>query len=477
MVNTCTADAGLFNAQCIRPLLSRIDCNSLGGSIRSRIDSMPNEEHISILKQGVEVWNRWRKEVPDVRPCLNGADLRGLDFSIQDPVSLRHRHASKFMQNLYRQRQTPSDLGVDLHDVELNSARLNEANLFRANLTRATLHRTKLTGATLREALLVEADLSDATIEETDLRKAKLHSASLQGANLRYANLTGASLSQADLTGADLSWADIRGVEAHDSILNDTNLSYANLTKADLWGARLRGADLTQSQLVFTNLMEADITGCKVFGVSAWGVHLSGTNQSDLVITRKDQPVVTVDNLEVAQFIYLLLNNEKVRDIIDTIGKKGVLIIGRFTEERKAILHAIGDELRNLYGLLPIMFEFDPLPTEPTIKTLSTLAHLSRFVIADLTDAKSILQELTKILHELPTLPVQPILHESAEMPPMGDSFLVMQSVLEPYVYSTKQKLIADLSTEVVGPAQNWANKMESKLAEVRQKWLPWQSK
>jgi hypothetical protein len=122
------------------------------------------------------------------------------------------------------------------------------------------------------------------------------------------------------------------------------------------------------------------------------------------------------------------------------------------------------------------MFEFDPLSTEPTIKTLSTLAHLSRFVIADLTEAKSILQELTTILHELPTLPVQPILHESAEMPPMGDSFLVMQSFLKPYAYSTKEKLIADLPAKVVGPAQNRANEFESKLAEFRQKWLPWQS-
>jgi len=31
---------------------------------------MVNEEHVSLLKQGVEVWNRWREENPDVRPDL-----------------------------------------------------------------------------------------------------------------------------------------------------------------------------------------------------------------------------------------------------------------------------------------------------------------------------------------------------------------------------------------------------------------------
>jgi hypothetical protein len=33
--------------------------------------------------------------------------------------------------------------------------------------------------------------------------------------------------------------------------------------------------------------------------------------------------------LEVAQFIYLLLHNEKIREVIDTIGKKGVLILNQ----------------------------------------------------------------------------------------------------------------------------------------------------
>lgn len=38
--------------------------------------NMANEEHLAILKQGVEVWNRWRKEHPSIEPVLSGADLR-----------------------------------------------------------------------------------------------------------------------------------------------------------------------------------------------------------------------------------------------------------------------------------------------------------------------------------------------------------------------------------------------------------------
>ena len=87
---------------------------------------MANKEHLRILEQGVEAWNQWRKESPDICPCLDGADLRGLDFSLPDPVSRDHPHAGKFMSNLLRSRHYASDIGVNFEGVELNNARLNE---------------------------------------------------------------------------------------------------------------------------------------------------------------------------------------------------------------------------------------------------------------------------------------------------------------------------------------------------------------
>jgi hypothetical protein len=33
-----------------------------------------------------------------------------------------------------------------------------------------------------------------------------------------------------------------------------------------------------------------------------------------LIITRADEPAISVDNIEVAQFIYLLLHNKKIRE-------------------------------------------------------------------------------------------------------------------------------------------------------------------
>jgi hypothetical protein len=97
---------------------------------------------------------------------------------------------------------------------------------------------------------------------------------------------------------------------------------------------------------------------CRIYGVSAWDVQLAGAVQLNLIITPEDQSTITVDNLKIAQFIYLLLNNEEIREVIDTITSKVVLILGRFTLERKAILDAIKDALRK-QGYLPVLLDFE----------------------------------------------------------------------------------------------------------------------
>ena len=105
--------------------------------------------------------------------------------------------------------------------------------------------------------------------------------------------------------------------------------------------------------------------------------------QQNLVITPDGSPVIQVDSLEVAQFIYLLLNNQKLRDVIETVGRKAVLILGRFTSRRKAVLDGVRNELRNK-GYVPILFDFEKPENRDFTETVSTLAHMVRFVIADL---------------------------------------------------------------------------------------------
>ncbi len=146
---------------------------------------MANQEHVEILRQGVDAWSRWRQVNPKVQPDLSGADLSEMDLR-----------------------------GMEFWGADLRRAELSWADLRRVDLSWAEL---------------VGANLSWA-----DLRRADLSWADLVGAELSWANLCGANLSEADCTEANLS---------------DANLIEANLGKTDLSEIDLRGANLSDANL------------------------------------------------------------------------------------------------------------------------------------------------------------------------------------------------------------------------------------
>jgi uncharacterized protein YjbI with pentapeptide repeats len=271
----------------------------------------------------------------------------------------------------------------------------------------------------------------------------------LGGFTFSGADLSGANLIMAVLCGADLSRADLRRAD----------LSRANLRGADLRGADLRGANLTFTSLVKADLRNTDrktnLTGCRIYGISAWGLKLSkDTKQQDLIITDSYEPEITADNIEVAQFIYLLLHNEKIRDVIDTITSKAVLILGRFTPERKAVLDALRAELRRR-DYLPILFDFDRPASRDITETISLLARMARFVLADITDARSIPQELNVIVPDLPSVPVQPLLLKESSEYGMFEHFTRYPWVLPLHRYETQDQLIAEIGERVIEPAEH----------------------
>lgn len=176
--------------------------------------------------------------------------------------------------------------------------------------------------------------------------------------------------------------------------------------------ADLGGADLSEGNMVGTNFNKANLTGCRIYGVSAWDLKLLETSQLDLIITPQGQPAITADNLDVVQFVYLLLKNEKIRYVIETITSKVVLILGRFTIERKEILDALRKELRNR-NYSPVLFEFEKSASRDLMETITLLARMARFIIVDITDAKSIQAELERIVTDIPSVPIKPLILRS----------------------------------------------------------------
>lgn len=224
-----------------------------------------------------------------------------------------------------------------------------------------------------------------------NLRKANLKGKNLENANFNDSNMRRANLSEANLSHAHFRRADLRRTNCSNAILN--------------------GADLTSAILIETNLEKATLNDCLVYGISAWNTKTKGSEQKDLIISKMAQPAITVDNLDVAQFIYLLINNQNIRDVIDTITSKVVLILGSFSKDRKAILDGLRNELRRR-NYLPVVFDFSVPRSRDVAETVKVLAGLAKFVLADVTDAKEVRAELHEIVPEFPSLPVRPLLRE-----------------------------------------------------------------
>jgi uncharacterized protein YjbI with pentapeptide repeats len=357
-----------------------------------------------------------------------------------------------------------------LAEANLCGAYLMRVNFTRTDLGGADLGGADLGGANLYETNFMGADLAKANLIEAELFRVAMCDANLSGANLAGANLKMADFRRADLTGAKLADANLEEANLKEAKLVGVDLCKANLRGADLGGADLgkadlSGADLTQAILVNTNFEGANLTSCSLYGISAWNVRLDGAIQSNLVITPSEESPIQVDNLEVAQFIYLLLSNEKIRNVIDTVGKKAVLILGRFTSERKPILDAIRGCLRES-GYLPILFDFEKPGIRDTQETIVTLAGMVRFIIADITDPKSIPQELAAIVPNLPSVPVQPLLQSGFEPWGMYDHIKRYPWVLPLLPYEDGETLLRSLVFKIIAPAEAMAMKQQLKRLE-----------
>lgn len=274
-----------------------------------------------------------------------------------------------------------------------------------------------------------------------------------RGENLAIApDLSGADLNGADLSRAYLRRTDFRAANLANTKLVTANLSRTDFGRANLSNADLSGADLTTARLVETNLQQAKLTGCSVYGASVWNVRLEGAEQSNLVITPADEPIISVDDLEVAQFIYLLLNHQRLRSILTSVTKKGVLILGRFGKGGLEVLQSIAEKLREL-KYLPIIFDFDRPAARNYTETVKTLVGLSRFVIVDLS-GPSVPQELYATVPHF-KIPFVPIVEEGIKEYAMHVDILEYPWVIKPPVkFENIQALIEMLQSKVIEPAE-----------------------
>jgi uncharacterized protein YjbI with pentapeptide repeats len=341
----------------------------------------------------------------------------------------------------------------------LNGTKFNNSDLKGANFKKSIIK-----GSDFSDCLLNNSDFSGSQISDTKLSRANIRNgrfcssrldavrmtkAHFEGSLFRETNFINCNLRKAKLIDSDIVSCEIENCWFNAGMLNATKLDGCKIVdcdfrRASFMGSKLSNNEITGSlfcsvdfrhaQLNSNAFIRSDLSRSRIFGVSAWRLSVVETAQEALRISDIDEAAITIDNIEVAQFIYLLIKNEKLRSIIDTITSKVVLIIGRFTDDRMAILNLLRDGLRSR-NYLPILFDFTGPTSRDLTETITTLASLSKFVIADITEPRSIPQELSHIIPHMPSLPIQPIVLEGHLQYGMFEHFKRYAWVLETIRY------------------------------------------
>jgi len=295
--------------------------------------------------------------------------------------------------------------------------------------------------------------------DRPDLRDGRGIPKELRGFDLRNADLRSALIPDAQLRNADLTGADLSGCIGRFAVFSAAHLGCARLDHADLRctsfrRADLRGASLNGAILRFASLVEARVEGAsfreaEIYGISAWNLRGEPADQQDMVIQadRASLPT-TVDDLDTAQLLFLLLDNPKIADVIDTASRRIVLLLGRFSRKYKPVLDAIKARLLER-NLVPVLFDFKRPEGRDLTETVASLAHMAYFVVADLSGARSIPQELSFIIPHLPSVPVVPLLREGERSYAMFEHFRRYPWVKAPVRYRDLDHLLSIFDEQV----------------------------
>ena len=223
-----------------------------------------NDNNVDELQKGSDFWNLWRKQNPKIRP-----DLRNVNFTSSFPSKLRDYGLPLFENTDFS--------NCDLHGVILRNGSYINCNFDRSDIN--------------------WADFVDAYFEKCSFRNVSMRVSKIGSANFR------------------------------NCIFENSDLSYCSAEETSFIGSIFINTRLEHMSLVKCDLENTKIENCFVYGTSTWDLNLNNSIQENIIITDDENDVISVDNLELAQFIYLLINNSKLRHVIETITSKVVLIL------------------------------------------------------------------------------------------------------------------------------------------------------
>jgi uncharacterized protein YjbI with pentapeptide repeats len=385
---------------------------------------MANPEHLANLEQGVPYWNRWREVTNHAVADLSDADLSG----------------------------------KKLHEVDFVRVNLTGANLTGAQIGGGHLKDTNLTGAMLNAANFEGVNARGATFDAVTGRDVRFQVSTLRGATFRGARLPGANFHRAYLRDSDLTGAHFE----------NASMRFARFDNAICRGTDFQSADLRYASFVSSDLRGARLMDVQTFGVSAWNVAIDGDTRQDLIICKnssKDEVPLRTNDIATAQLLSLMLDGAGMRSVVDSVNSKLVLILGSFAPQDKAVLDALRTSLQDR-GYVGVTFDFERPAERDYAETIVIVGGLSRFVIADFTNAKEVRAEVAQLRSQYRRVPVIPIARAGAALPVTMANVFSPSELKQLVRYAEVADLTQNLLAAVIDSAEAQARQIAESIAE-----------
>jgi hypothetical protein len=143
-------------------------------------------------------------------------------------------------------------------------------------------------------------------------------------------------------------------------------------------------------------------------------------------------------------------------EIMSELSRRRVLILGRFSERRLAVLESIKAHLRahpNKY--IPELFTFEKPESTSLTEAIIGFAALSRFIIADLSEPRSVQAELQAIVPNFQSIPVVPLISRTGKEYALFASLQAYKNVVSPTVrYRDLDDLLEKIDLQIVPLAE-----------------------
>jgi len=230
---------------------------------------MANQDQLDILKEGVDNWNKWRNDHPEVEIDLTDATLAKLDLRKADFKRAKLSGASFHNTDLREADFRQATIGGRLYN---NSRPLfsdlpnRDNNGLKADFNKANLRGAYFMKADLSGVLFINADLREARLSNTDLSNAYLSEANLSGANLWGANLSQARVELTNFGNVDLSVVHNLEAVVHiaPSILGMDTIRRSN---GKIPESFLRGCGLSDMDIEYAKLYNPDLTNEQILNI------------------------------------------------------------------------------------------------------------------------------------------------------------------------------------------------------------------